>query len=48
MQIMSHAIKVIPITKNEDWETVVDFTDKGKKEGEKIKDVLRILRRINK
>ena len=32
----------------EEWETVIDFTKKGKEKGAKIQDALKVLKRINK
>jgi len=39
------AFKVVPveIETDEKWETVIDFTQKGKKSGEKIEDVISVL-----
>lgn len=44
------SFKVVPITSDndEEWETVVDFTDGGKSNGAKIEDVLAILKKLNK
>lgn len=43
------SFKVVPMTSTEDeqWETVVDFTEGGKVKGEKIEDVLKLLKKIN-
>ncbi len=37
--------KIVPIEAKveEEWETVIDFTDNGKKSGENIEDVINIL-----
>lgn len=43
------SFKIVPFNGEDDgWETVVDFTEKGKKTGENIKDVLKALRKLNK
>jgi prevent-host-death family protein len=41
------SFKIVPIDHDEEWETVVDFTDDGKRKGEKIEDVLRALEELN-
>lgn len=41
---------VIPIDEDDDigWETVIDFTEGGKKEGLRAEDALKILQKINR
>ncbi len=43
------AFKIVPVgTKtDEKWETVIDFTQKGKKSGENIEDVIKVLEDMN-
>lgn len=45
------AFKIVPASHEADngqWETVIDFTEGGKKEGEKIEDVLNTLKKMRK
>lgn len=45
------AFKVVPLSDTEEdgvWETVVDFTEGGKKKGMKAKDFFDLLDKINK
>ncbi len=45
------SFKIIPYAVESDdgeWETVVDFTEGGKKKGAKIEDVLKAFKRLNK
>lgn len=45
------AFKIIPfdaVDDGSDWETVIDFTNSGKKKGVKIQDALKVLRRLNR
>lgn len=44
------AFKVVPLSDTEEdevWETVVDFTEGGKKQGMKAKDFFNLLDKIN-
>ena len=44
------SFKIVPFTSDADekWETVVDFTEGGKKSGVKIDDALKVLKKMNK
>lgn len=44
------SFKIVPYSYEDenDWETVIDFTDNGKKKGARITDVLKALKKLNK
>lgn len=43
------SFRIVPcnLEEAEEWETIADFTEKGKKKGEKIEDILKALKKLN-
>ncbi len=44
------SFRIVPcsVEENEEWETIVDFTENGKEKGAEILNVLKILEKMNK